>query len=145
MNILGHVPKLRVRGLPLIRFSPLSCTSVSHQSTTSNISTPPSDALTSSLPPSRHYGFFYTYGTPLTSFFLWSSLTLMSLQYLWLKLDYEEYRARIEAETEAIKKRINKLNAQSEGKLDDGRLGSSGIDSNDAKKHWSWFGWLPNR
>jgi hypothetical protein len=50
--------------------------------------------------------FTQKFGIPLTSFFLWSSLTLVSLQWLWTRLSFEEARIENETKYEELKDQV---------------------------------------
>lgn len=51
--------------------------------------------------------FTQKFGVPLTSFFLWSSLTLVSLQWLWTRLSFEEARIEYETKYEELKDQVS--------------------------------------
>ncbi|KAJ3410872.1 1-pyrroline-5-carboxylate dehydrogenase [Chytridiales sp. JEL 0842] len=57
--------------------------------------------------------FGYKYGKPIMSFLLYSSLTMISLEYVWTRLDYEESRIKYSERIDQLKDKLNSLQQQS--------------------------------
>ncbi|TPX52324.1 hypothetical protein SeMB42_g01496 [Synchytrium endobioticum] len=55
------------------------------------------------------------YGRPLASFVVWTSLAFMGAQYLWIRLDFEEYRMREDDKLAALQREVDVWKKRAEG------------------------------
>ncbi|KAI8921304.1 hypothetical protein DFJ77DRAFT_538541 [Powellomyces hirtus] len=84
--------------------------------------------------------FAQRFGTPISTLLLYSSLTLISLQYLWTRLTFEETRINEERRIEALKEELENWKLESE-RVNAGSLGKVGAvqrETGSSRRWWLW-------
>ncbi|KND01212.1 uncharacterized protein SPPG_04302 [Spizellomyces punctatus DAOM BR117] len=83
--------------------------------------------------------FAQRFGTPISTFLLYSSLTLISLQYLWTRLTFEETRLREDAGMQDLTEQVQRLRDE-KLKMQAGQpgKGEGELPQGKNKRWWLW-------
>ncbi|KAI9029351.1 hypothetical protein DFJ74DRAFT_657943 [Hyaloraphidium curvatum] len=82
------------------------------------------------------------YGQPLASFFLWTSLTFVGLEFAYAAMDTEDRRDEMDAELETLKERVDELKGRLEAKRagqDIARDSDGGATSVAPQRTWAQY------
>ncbi|KAI8818731.1 uncharacterized protein EV422DRAFT_163111 [Fimicolochytrium jonesii] len=82
--------------------------------------------------------FSQRFGAPISALLLYSSLTMISLQYLWVRLTFEETRLKEEARIEGLQRELEEWKRKAEEKKGDSGIGVIGTLT--GKSTW-WKFW----
>ncbi|KAJ3158115.1 hypothetical protein HDU86_003067 [Geranomyces michiganensis] len=114
--------------------------------------TPSNDDLSPSYPPpppppQQQLSFVQRFGTPISTLLLYSSLALISLQYMWTRLTFEETREKEAARIAALEEELQRakaLAAERQEQLQQQRMLLAGgtapvasVQSN-GRRWWPW-------
>ncbi|TPX69084.1 hypothetical protein SpCBS45565_g02746 [Spizellomyces sp. 'palustris'] len=84
--------------------------------------------------------FAQRFGTPISTFLLYSSLTLVSLQYLWTRLTFEETRLREDAGIQDLTEQVQRLRDE-KLKMQAGQPGKGEGEEMLQKRSKRWWLW----
>jgi hypothetical protein len=89
--------------------------------------------------PPAPLSFRQKYGAPIASFFLWTSLTFVTLEFFYTAMETEEVRERTSNEIEGLKKKLEEAKERKAAEDLEGHLRLSGTTKKELSSSRTWW------